>query len=268
MDTPETYSFNDVDGAAPAETLVTTVTEFSKANEFSQDQAQAFMDHTLASQPASLPESYVFSKVGEGAAAVDAPATLVTTVGEFAKANALTQEQAQSVLVRELANQSKAAPDAYTFSKVKDADGAEVDIAEPMTKLITEFATEAGLTQAQAQSFMDREIKLQDEANKEYAGQEARLQQEWQDATRKDPELSMDGKLDENLGIGKEALKKFFPTLAERAGEHAFLDHPEVIRGLVKIGRLLMEDGEVVSGRQSHRSQDRAASFYPTMVEK
>lgn len=200
---------------------------------------------------------YTFAKIGEGDAAVDPPAELVTAVTEFAKANKLSPEQAQAVLSRELGSKKADVPEAYTFNKIKNDKDEEVDIPEDVTKPISEFATANSLTQEQAQALMDRELRLQDEALTAYNKQEADLQREWQEASRKDSEIGGE-KFSENMGYARKALESYFPEISSAINDHPFLDSPEILRGLVKIGKLMSDDREHVISRNQPPSDKSA----------
>jgi hypothetical protein len=171
---------------------------------------------------------------------------------------------------------AQGAPESYTFAKLKTttkgADGKDVvtesDAPAEITKEIGDYAKEHGLTQKQAQALLDRELKLIDDAS--VADKEAQekglaaLKKKWNDEARVDKEIGGD-KFDENLAVGKRALAKFFPGIAKEANSHPFLDHPEVLRGLLNIGKLLSPDGEFVTGKSNEGPRDPAKVLFPNM---
>jgi hypothetical protein len=201
------------------------------------------------------PTEYSFAKIGEGDAAVDPPEELVTAVTEFAKANKLSQEQAQAILNRDYESR-KQLPDEYTFEKIKDADGNEVDVDEAISKPVAEFAKEQGYTQEQAQALLNRELDLQKQADEGFQKAQQKLQNEWQATAMKDEMLNKDGKFKENMATVRRGFQKFFPELyaemqkSTDPTEYMFLDHPVLLRGFLKIGELTSEDGELISSRK------------------
>lgn len=171
-------------------------------------------------------------------------------------------------------------PESYTFAKVKQttkgADGkevvAEVDPPADIAKEVAEFAKANGYTQAQAQALLDRELKLIADANvadeKARAEGLAALKKAWQDATRADKDFAgADGQqFDANMAIAKRALEKFFPDVAKEADKHPFLDHPQVLKGLLNIGKLISPDGEFIAGRGNDTPRDPAKTLFPNMA--
>src|SRR4051812_8312585 len=69
-----------------------------------------------------VPEKYEFAKIGEGDKAVDAPEAVIKQVVEYAKANKMSQAQAQAFLTHQLANQRAEVPAEYVFAKIKEGD--------------------------------------------------------------------------------------------------------------------------------------------------
>ncbi len=151
------------------------------------------------------------------------------------------------------------APEAYTFAQV---DGADAD--PELVKEVSEFAKANGLNQAQAQAIMDREYALAKGGQSDHQAAVAKQQQDWQNALRADAEIGGD-KLQENLGVAKRALEKFFPDIAKVASTMPFLDNPDVVRGLVNIGKLITADGDFVGGQRNPSPNDAALAMYPTM---
>jgi hypothetical protein len=147
----------------------------------------------------------------------------------------------------------------------------ETDAPAELTKDIAEFAKANGLTQKQAQAYLDREVALieaSDIADKKARAEGlAALKKQWTDQAKADKELAgADGKqFDANLALGKKALAKFFPGIEKEADKHPFLDHPEVLKGLLKIGQLISPDGEFVAGKGNGAPSDPAKVLYPGM---
>jgi hypothetical protein len=115
---------------------------------------------------------------------------------------------------------------------------------------------------------MDRELKLINDASetdkKAQAEGLAALKKKWTDEAKADKEFGGD-KFDANLATAKKALAKFFPGIEKEADKHPFLDHPEVLKGLLKIGQLISPDGEFVSGKAESGQRDPAKVLFPNM---
>jgi len=172
------------------------------------------------------------------------------------------------------------APESYAFAKVKattkDAAGkdivVETDVDATLVTEIGAYAKANGLSQKQAQALMDRELKLIEDASahdkKAQADGLAALKAKWQSEAKSDKDFGGEGgaKFDENLGVTKRALAKFFPEIAKDANSHPFLDHPQVLKGLLKIGQLLSPDGEFIAGRGNDAPRDPAKSLFPNMA--
>jgi hypothetical protein len=73
----------------------------------------------------------------------------------------------------------------------------------------------------------------------------------WAAAVKADKEIGGE-KLTENLGIANKALGQFFSKDAIAALQKVGLgNHPELIRGLIKVGKAVSEDGFVPGGRNT-----------------
>ncbi len=97
-----------------------------------------------------VPDKYEFAKIGEGDKAVDAPEAVIKAVTEFAKANKMSQAQAQAFLSHQLANQKEGVPAEYVFAKIKQGD-KEVDVPKEVADPVAAFAKENGLTQTRSE---------------------------------------------------------------------------------------------------------------------
>lgn len=157
-------------------------------------------------------------------------------------------------------------PEKYTYAKFKDEKGLDKEHAAEITDPISAFAKENKLTQEQAQGLLDRELKLQSEATANYEKGMKEMSAKWRDECKKDPVLSK-GNFQENVGIAKKALDKFFPGLAANVNDHAFLDNPAIVKGLYEIGVALGDDG-FVSGKPGDKPVDKAEEYFPSMKKK
>lgn len=158
----------------------------------------------------------------------------------------------------------------------KDAAGKEITVeADAPAALVTEigaYAKEHGLNAKQAQALMDRELKLIADADvadkKAQADGIAALKKSWQDQTKADKDFAgADGtQFDGNMATAKRALAKFFPEIVKDADKHPFLDHPQVLKGLLAIGKQLSPDGEFVAGKGNETPRSAAKVLFPSMA--
>jgi hypothetical protein len=224
-----------------------------------------------------VPEKYEFAKIktkdDKGVETeVEAPAEVVTKVAEFAKANKMSQAQAQALFDREHALPKPATiPEKYEFAKVKakDEKGVEVEteVAKEIADPIAAFAKENKLTQEQAQKMLDHELKSLEQATADYQKMSDDQVKTWREEAKKDPVLGA-GNFEENLGTAKKALDTFFPGLAKNVNDHMFLDHPMILRGLFDIGKKLSADGTIVTGKETEQTTAPEGKMYPTMAKK
>lgn len=182
-----------------------------------------------------------------------------------AKALGLTAEQAPSyakfaAAQAEATAKANATPETYSFTKIGDKD-----VDEATAKDFGEIAKHLGLTQAQAQKFAEYEFKMRSDVQAHVQSDLANTQKAWQGEVAADPEIG-GAKLDENRAVAKAALEKFFPDIAKDSPNFVFLDHPGVVRGLVKIGRAISPDGDFVRSGGASEAADPAKVMFPTMA--
>lgn len=165
---------------------------------------------------------------------------------------------------------ASAVPEKYEFAKVKvTVDGKEVeqDVDAALAAEVSAFAKENKLTQEQAQAYMNRELALANAAQAAQAAEIKNLQTKWREEARAIPEIGGVGgaDFDKNVAVGKKALETFFPELAKDANTYPFLDHPQVLKGLIAIGKKISADGEFIRGQGTPPATDASAVFYPSM---
>jgi hypothetical protein len=184
-----------------------------------------------------------------------------TVLTGHAKELGLTPEQAPKYAAHFAKLQAASAPpEAYKFAQV---DGKDLP-AEIATELST-TAKALGLNAEQAQKFADYELQLRKESDAETAAALKKTQQGWRDAAKADKDIG--GAAHEaNLAQAKRALEKFFPGIAKNQPGFPFLDHPEVVRGLVTIGKSIGEDGDFVRSGNSTGAADPAKVMFPSMT--
>jgi hypothetical protein len=193
---------------------------------------------------------------GEGVAPEQA-----TVLTAHAKELGLTAEQAPKYAAHFAKLQAAGAPPSeYKFAQIEGKDLP----AEIVTELGT-TAKELGLTAEQAQKFANYELKLRADADAETRAALQKTQDGWRNEIKADKDIG-GAQLDANLAVSKRALEKFFPGIAKNQAGFPFLDHPDVVRGLVTIGKSIGEDGDFVRGNGNTPAADPARVMFPSMA--
>ena len=160
-----------------------------------------------------------------------------------------------------LADKSDGAPESYkdfTFSKDLEPD------VETLTQAKSVFK-ELNLTQEQAQQLVDFESNVKSEEIQRQQEAWDELQDTWKKASETDKEFGGDG-LDANLAVAKQGRDAFggkeFNEMLEVTGVG---NHPEMIRFLFKIGKLVSEDKILQGGGSPSGSMTQAERLFPDM---
>ena len=153
---------------------------------------------------------------------------------------------------------AEGAPETYEF---KPAEGQEFD--PEFIKVYSEVAKGLDLTQDKAQTLLD---KLSPVIQERQVARLTAIRKEWTEASTIDSEFGGE-KLNENLGIAKQALDKFgTPKLKELLNTSGIGDHPEVIRFFFRAGTALSSDkfvGGTLEGKGAPKTfNDLAAVLY------
>jgi hypothetical protein len=154
---------------------------------------------------------------------------------------------------------SQAAPvDGY--ADFNTLEGVELDSA--LLEKATPVFKDLGLTQEQAQKLVDFQ------AENVQAGATAQVEafnqmvDGWATESKNDSEFGGD-KFEESVAIAQAAVNKFgTPAFKELMETHGVGNHPEVIRFMVKVGSLTMEDSPGSVGSQSQETPDHATILY------
>lgn len=119
-------------------------------------------------------------------------------------------------------------------------------------------ARELGLPNAAAQrtlEFVNAEVVAQRtallEAHRPGGAEWAKQEQQWRADALADPALGngSPATLEQRVDLGKRALSKFFPPeTLDFLNSTGFGSHPSVLKGLVKIGAAMAEDGVILPG--------------------
>ncbi len=147
---------------------------------------------------------------------------------------------------------------------LKMPEGSLLDAAYS-EKVVSEYK-KLGFSQEQAQAALSRESQAVSEyVNQLKPGGEKWIQQEseWRTKVKTDPEIGgSDQKMAESAEFGNRALKEFFsPEIAQFLQQTGFGSHPELVRGLAKIGRKMAND-QVVTGTVSTQPKSAAQILY------
>lgn len=154
---------------------------------------------------------------------------------------------------------SQTAPDTYADFVMPEGvpvDSVALEQATPLFK-------EMGLTQEQAQKLVDVYAKQVQASSQSQVDAFNQLMNDWQEQARNDKEFGGD-KFEENIKVAQAAVAKFgTPGLKQLLEEHGVGNHPEVIRFMVKVGRLTAEDVPGSTQATGARPQDRVNLLYP-----
>lgn len=161
---------------------------------------------------------------------------------------ATTQQQAD-----DKGQQREGAPEKYEF---KAPEGKEFD--STIIGAYSEVAKELNLPQDAAQKVLDKVAPVIQARQVE---QITAAQTAWEKEARSDKEFGGD-KLDENLGVAKQALETFgSPELKELLRTSGLGNHPEIIRVLYRVGKATSGD-RMVSGQGGATAQHDARRLY------
>lgn len=148
-----------------------------------------------------------------------------------------------------------------TYADFSLPEGVELD-AQLLETAVPVFK-ELGLTQEQAQKLVDFQAKQVGEGQRKQADAFSQLMEDWQTQSRNDKEFGGE-KFDENIAIARTAVNAFgTPELAKLLEDHGVGNHPEMIRFMVKVGKLTREDRPGVTGGASNPAVDRVSALYP-----
>lgn len=155
---------------------------------------------------------------------------------------------------------SQTPPDAYADFALPEGvplDEALLAEASPLFK-------ELGLTQDQAQKLVDFQAKQVQAGSQSQVDAFNQLMDDWQEQSRNDAEFGGDN-FEENVAVARSAIAKFgTPELKQLLEEHGVGNHPEVIRFMVKVGKLTAEDVPGGTTTPTSKAQDRVSILYPT----
>ena len=143
---------------------------------------------------------------------------------------------------------------AYTDFQLPEGvtlDSALLEQAAPIFK-------ELGLSKEQAQKLVDIQVK-QAQSQTDAFNQQLET---WRTSAKNDKEYGGDG-FDQNIALARSALNKVgTPELKQLLNDSGVGDHPEIIRLMVRVGKMTAEDNPT-KGKPAAVKQDNAAILYP-----
>lgn len=148
-----------------------------------------------------------------------------------------------------------------TYADFVMPEGVEID-TELLAEAVPLFK-ELGLTQEQAQKLVDFQAKQVQAGSQRQVDTFNQLMTDWQTKAKNDKEFGGE-KFEENVAIARAAVNKFgTPELKQLLEEHGVGNHPEVIRFMVKVGKLTAEDVPGGTTTPTSKAQDRVSLLYP-----
>ena len=149
-----------------------------------------------------------------------------------------------------------------TYADFAMPEGVEVDSA--LLEQALPMFKDLGLTQEQAQKLVDFQAQQVQAGSEKAADDFNQMMTQWQTDARNDSEIGGD-KFDENIAIARAAVAKFgTPELKDMMKAHGVGNHPEMIRFMVNVGRLTVEDVPGgLGGSPVTQDADAATVLYP-----
>lgn len=151
------------------------------------------------------------------------------------------------------------APETYAEFNLPEgmtADAALLDEATPLFK-------ELGLTQEQAQKLVDFQVKQVEASGQQQADAFNQQLNDWLTDAKADKEIGGD-MFDKNIAIAKAGVSAFgTPEFKQLLDDTGMGNHPEVIRFMVKVGKLTQEDSPGNPSGQASKSVDPIDILYP-----
>ncbi len=148
-----------------------------------------------------------------------------------------------------------------TYADFAMPEGVEVDTA--LLAEATPLFKELGLTQEQAQKLVDFQAQQIQAGSQKQVDAFNQLMNDWQEQSKNDKEFGGD-KFEENIKIAQSAVDKFgTPELKQLLESHGVGNHPELIRFMVKVGKLTKEDVPGGNNNPTSKAQDTVSLLYP-----
>jgi len=157
-------------------------------------------------------------------------------------------------------------PEHYEFKLPEgmQLDKEGFDVLEPLLK-------EAKVPQETAQRLVDLYIQRAEANRNADKAAYSEVVKSWTEQTKADPEIG-GAKLAENLGLGARVINKFgTPAALEVLRDSGLMNHPEVIRMFVKLGRVISEDKFIEpapgASKVSNPAEETAQILFPNSLK-
>ncbi len=139
-----------------------------------------------------------------------------------------------------------------------------VELNEGLLEKAGPMFKDLDLTQEQAQKLVDFQAELSEQNEQGIVEAFNKQVETWQTESKNDKEFGGE-KFDENLATAKLTMEKFgTPEFSKLMDDHAVSNHPEMIRFMWNIGKLLKEDVPGGLGGALSMKKDRAEVLYGT----
>ena len=133
--------------------------------------------------------------------------------------------------------------------------------------LATPLFNELGLNQEQAQKLIDFQSNFVQAGAKKQVDDFNTQIETWKKDSKEDSEFGGD-KFDENVKLAQAAVNNFgTPELKQLLEDYGVGNHPEIIRFMVKVGKLTAEDVPGSEGTATSAASDRVSILYPKKKE-
>ena len=194
------------------------------------------------------------------------------TADDSGEAEAKASEDTASKAASETANDTSKKPEdgdadkgiegaPETYANFQVPDGQEID-AEVLAEF-TPLLKEAGLSQDQAQKFVDLQSRVTEKFAQTQQKAWADQQSVWREAAETDEEFGK-GKYDASIVIARKAMREVgSPELAKALEETGTGNHPEFIRFFKRVGDAIGEDGMSFGGSSKPGEKSLAERMFP-----
>jgi hypothetical protein len=154
---------------------------------------------------------------------------------------------------------SQTSPDTYADFSLPEGIPLDRDLLTEATPLFKEL----GLTQEQAQKLVDFQAKQVQASSQSQVDAFNQLMKDWREQSENDSEFGGD-KFEKSIAVARAVVDKFgTPGLKQLLEDHGVGNHPEVIRFMVKVGKLTAEDVPGGTSVPTSKEQDRVSQLYP-----
>lgn len=211
--------------------------------------AEAATKAALEKAAAETPEA----KAAAEAAAKLAADALKNETPEAKAAREKVEQEAKDKAAKEA--KAKVVPEKYEFTAPQGIVNDPAVVAE-----FSAVAKELQLSQADAQRVYDIGVKMQQTNFTNTHAEIVKTQASWLAASEADPEYG-GSSIKANMSVAQRALS-LSPGIRQLLDETKLGNHPEVIRWMYRVGKLMLPDSHV-NGRQPPVLQDAAHKLYP-----